>query len=180
MGRRDLDPVIKQIDKLPNITLADISTEVTSALESNNILFKSMEEAPWWLRKFSSIYNEYYLAYKNTLYVSSGHIALATSKNPQDRIIATSKLLPWVYAVRNGSVSSVYKFLQTMFNIEVRSYYFLFEFALLKSHELSEIPELVATGFLSSRRNMLGFRKNPEKVVKILKRLLNDKIVKPT
>ena len=170
----------KQIDKLPNITLADISTEVTDCLENSNILFKTMEEAPWWLRKFSSLYNEYYLAYKGVLYVSSGHIALATSKNPQDRIIATSKLLPWVYAIRNGSVSSVFKFLQTMFNIEVRSYYFLFEFALLKSHELSEIPELVATGFLSSRKNILGFSKDPDKTVRVLKRLLDTKIVKST
>ena len=166
----------KEINKLPNIILSDISGDVTKLLEANKVIFKPMEEAPWWIRKFSNIYSEYYLAYKNTLYVAVGHVAIATSKNPTDRIIATSKLLPWVYAIKNGSVSSLFKFLQTMFSIEVRSYYFLFEFAMLKAHELPEIPELIATGFLSSRKNALGMKRNPEKIALILKRLIRDKI----
>lgn len=166
----------KQLNNLPNIELSEISTEVTACLEAGKVVFKSMEEAPWWIRKFSNIYSEYYLAYKNTLYVAVGHVAIATSKNPTDRIIATSKLLPWVYAIKNGSVSSLFKFLQTMFSIEVRSYYFLFEFAMLKAHELPEIPELIATGFLSSRKNALGMKRNPEKIALILKRLIRDKI----
>jgi len=167
-----------QINNLPNITLSDISSDVVKLLEENKIVFKSMPEAPFWLRTFSKSYNELYIAYKNTLYVNPGHVALATSKIEQDRIIATSKLLPWVYAIKNGSVSSLFKLLQTIFNIQIRSYYFLFEFSLLKSHELQEIPELIAMGFLSSRKNMFGFKRNPDEVILVLKELLATKINK--
>jgi len=165
-----------EISKLPNIALSEISTDVAKLLDENKIIFKPLEEAPWWLRQFSKLYHEYYLSYKNVLYVPSTHIVLATAKESSKRIIATSKVLPWVYAIKNGSVSSLYKFLQTIFNIKIRSYYFLYEFALLKSHEVEEVPDLIAAGFMSSRRNIFGIRKDPDKVIIILKALLASKI----
>ncbi len=164
------------INNLPNIALSQISSDVETLLSENKIVFKAIEEAPWWLRQFSKLYNEFYLAYKNTIYVPSGHLAIATAKEPNQRLIATSKILPWVYAIKNGSVSSFYKFLQTTFNVEIRSYYFLFEFAFLKAHEMEDLPELIAAGFLSSRKNILGIKKNPDSVIVILKNLLATKI----
>lgn len=174
--RRVLDQAMSNLSNLPVINLSDISNDVTALLDANKIDFLPIEAAPWLLRKFSERYNEYYLAYKNIIYVATGHVAIATSTVSQDRVIATSKILPWVYAIKNGSVASPYKFLRTMFNSEIRSYYFLFEFAFLKCHELQEVPELVATGFLSTRKNILGFKKNPDKLVKLLKSLISTKI----
>ena len=164
----------KILNSLPNITLSEVSTDVETMLEK--IVFKSIDEAPWWLRFFSNTYNEFYLSYKDTVYVPNGHLAIATAKEPNQRLIATSKILPWVYAIKNGSVSSPHKFLQTVFNVEVRSYYFLFEFAFLKAHELEDLPELIAAGFLSSRKNILGIKKDPDNVIHVLKSLLATKI----
>jgi hypothetical protein len=167
---------LAMLSKLPIIKLSDINDDVTALLESNGVDFKPMEAAPWWIRKFSERYCEYYIPYKQTLYVATGHIAIATSEVSQDRVIATSKILPWVYAIKNGSVSSLYKFLRTMFNSEIRCYYFVYEFVFLKCHELQEVPELVATGFLSTRKNILGFKKNPDDLVDILRKLLATKV----
>jgi hypothetical protein len=166
------------VNKLPSIQLDTISDDVTTLLENNKIDFKNITDAPWFVRLTSHWFNETYLAYLNTVYVPEGHIAMAQSKEPEQRIIATSKLLPWVYAIKNGSVSSKLQFLHTVLNSATRCYYFLFEYALLKSHELSETPELVATGFISSRRNFIGLRKNPDKLLTILKTLLKNKIIK--
>ena len=170
--------MLNKLNELPNITLSDISSDIVKLLEQNKIEFKSITEAPWWIRAFSNLYKEPYLAYKNALYVGHGHVALATSKNSTDRIIATSKLLPWAYAIKNNSVSSVFKFLQTMLNVKIRGFYFLYEFSFLKAHDIPEIPDLIAIGFLSSRRNILGYRKDPDKVARILKSLLANKINK--
>lgn len=167
-----------EISKLPNITLSDISADVAKLLDENKIVFKPLEEAPWWLRKFSALYHEYYFSYKNTLYVAPGHIALATSKKSTDRIIATSKVLPWVYAIKNKSCSSIFNFLNTMLNTEIRSYYFLFEFSMLKAHDVPEIPDLIAIGFLSSRKGLFGEQKNPNEVMRVLKHLLATKVNK--
>lgn len=164
------------LNNLPQIDLETISSDVDSTLDSGKVDFKSLQDASWWLKAFSKLYGEYYFAYKNIIYVPEAHVSLATSQDNQTRVIATSKVLPWVYAIRNDSVSSIFKFLHTMLNIEIRSYYFLFEFSMLKSHDIQDIPELIATGFLSSRKTFLGIRHNPEKVVKILKQLLREKI----
>jgi hypothetical protein len=110
--------------------------------------------------------------------VPEGHVYLATSKSENERIIASSKLLPWIYAIKNGSVSTVFNFLYTMLSTEIRAYYFLFEYALLKSHEIPEIPEMVAAGFLSTRKTVILTTKDSDKVLKVLKTLLNTKIYK--
>ena len=66
-----------------------------------------------------------------------------------------------------------------MLSSSIRSYYFLYEFSLLKAQEIpTETSDLVAVGFISTRRNFFGFKKNPEKLLKILKSLLNTKIAK--
>lgn len=166
-------------NELPLIKLDEISSDVTACLNDSKVDFKTFKDAPWLIQKFSSIFSESYVAYKNTIYVPEGHVAMAVSKNFQDRIIATSKLLPWVYAIKNGSVSSVYNFLYTMFSVKVRGYYFLFEYAMLKSHEIEELPELITTGFISSRRTCLGFKRDPDYVLASLRETLNSKISNP-
>ena len=69
---------------LPNISLSEIGEDVSRLLETNKVNFVPMEDAPWWIRKFSERYNEYYLSYKGILYVATGHIAIATSKIQRD------------------------------------------------------------------------------------------------
>ena len=170
---------MQKINELPNITLEDIGREVTLCLDDQQVQFKVISESSWAVRVFSKLFSEFYFAYKNTIYVPEGHVALAQSTVEHNRVIATSKLLPWVYAIKNGSVNTIPNFLYTMFNTNVRCYYFLFEFALLKSHDLVDTPELVAMGFISTRRNFLGIKKNPDNILKELKKLLEDKIVKP-
>jgi len=167
---------MQKLNNLPQIVLENISDDVTQALET--VTFKTVKEAPWALRMFSSAFNEPYFAYKTIIYVPDGHVAMAQSKEPEQRIIATSKLLPWVYAIKNNSVNTMLDFFYTMTNVTVRSYYFLYEYALLKSHDLPETPELIATGFISTRRNIFTFRRNPDKVLEVLKNLLNSKIVR--
>ena len=174
--RKGLVVVTKAISNLPNIVLSDIHAEIETLLSTKKIHFVLMDEAPWWIRQFSKVYNEFYLSYKDTVYIPKAHVALIVSKEPNQRLISTSKVLPWVYAIKNGSVSSFYKFLQTIFIVEIRSYYFLFEFGFLKAHEVEDLPELIAVGFLSSRRNILGVKKSPDKVSNILKELLRTKI----
>jgi hypothetical protein len=170
------------IKELPVIELDNLGDEVDTLLRDGKIKFKALEEAPKLLQLFSSIYCEPYIGFKDTIYVPIGHIEAAQSKEPNQRIIATSKLLPWVYAIKNGSVSSYLNFLRSMINASIRSYYFLFEFSLLKAHEIpTETADLVAVGFISTRRNMLGFKRNPDKLLKILKSLLQSKIaIKPS
>ncbi len=166
------------VDKLPNICLESLSSDIVNLLEKNKITFQSMEEAPWYIKLLSKIYNEHYLSYKNTLYVNSGHIVLATSKEPKERVIASSKLLPWAYAIKNDSVSSIWKLLQLIFNIQLRSYYFLYELSLLKAHNLDNISELMLMGFVSTRKNIFGFKRNPNKIINNLKVLLGTKVNK--
>ena len=175
--KKDLDHQMLKIKDLPNIDLETISSEVSKLLEENKVQFKSMGEAPWIVRKLSVFCNDLYIGYKDTVYVPDGHVDVAQSKDAKDRVIAASKLIPWVYAVKNGSVSTMFNLLNTLFSTQVRSYYFLYEYALLKSHDLPEIPELVATGFISTRRNFLGFRKNSDKVLLVLKAMLASKIL---
>jgi hypothetical protein len=169
-----------KVKDLPKIDLESVSLEVTKLLEENKVQFKSIEEAPRIIKKLSIFCNDLYISYKDTVYVPVGHVDVAQSKDAKDRVIATSKLIPWVYAVKNGSVSTIPNLLNTLFSTQVRSYYFLYEYALLKSHDLPEIPELVATGFISTRRNFLGFRKNSDKVLLVLKAMLASKILVKT
>ena len=178
--KRVLDHLMLKINDLPKIDLESISSEVTRLLREDKVQFKSMEEAPWFIKKLSVFCNDLYIGYKDTVYVPIGHEDVAQSKDAKDRVIAASKLIPWVYAVRNGSVSTLFGLLNTLFSTQIRSYYFLYEYALLKSHELPEIPELVATGFISTRRNFFGVRKNPDKVLVILKAMLASKILVKT
>jgi len=164
------------INKLPVIKLEQVGEDVSSILSNNTVQFKNMSEAPWFIKKLSSFCNDLYLGYKGIIYVPIGHLDVAMSKNPQDRVVASSKLIPWAYAIKNGSVSSITDLLYMLFNTKVRSYYFMFEYALLKSHDIPEVPELVATGFLSTRRNWFGLKKNPDKVLKVMKEVLASKI----
>ena len=172
----DLEVLMIKLNNLPNIKLETISDDVTELLNKNQIQFKSMSEAPWWLRTFSTTFNELYLAYKHTIYVPAGHVALATSKSPQDRIVATSKLLPWVFAIKYKSVSSLLNFLYTIFNTKIRNYYFLFEYGLLKSHDIKEISDLIVIGFISTRKTIFLTKKNPDKILLTLKDLLQTKV----
>ena len=167
------------IKELPVIELDHMGEEVDVLLKDGKIKFKGLGEAPRFLQWFSNNFAEPYIAYKDTIYVPAGHVEAAQSKDPNQRIIATSKLLPWVYAIKNGSVQSYYSFLCSMLSSSIRSYYFLYEFSLLKAQEIpTETSDLVAVGFISTRRNFFGFKKNPEKLLKILKGLLNTKIAK--
>lgn len=169
------------IKDLPVIELGSIGEDVDVLLKDGKIKFRALEEAPKLLQLFSSLYCEPYIAYKDTIYVPLGHVEAAQSKEPNQRIIATSKLLPWVYAIKNGSVSSYFTFIRSMVNASIRSYYFLFEFSLLKAHEIPrETADLVAVGFISTRRNLFGFKRNPDKLLKILKTLLQTKVAKPS
>lgn len=165
-----------KIKDLPKIELNGIGSEVDQLLKDSQIQFRSLHEAPGPLRWFSKIYNEPYLAYKNIIYVPEGHVEAAQSKEFNQRIIATSKLLPWIFAIKNGSVSSWYTFLSTMCS-QIRNYYFLYEFALIKSHELpQDTSDLIAVGFISTRKNLFGIKRNPEKVLYNLKALLQSKV----
>ena len=169
---------MQTLNDLPLIKLEEISGEVTVCLEKNLVEFKRIDEAPWILKKIVSFANETYFSYKGVIYVPEGHIAMAQSQDPNQRIVAPRKLLPWVYAIKNGSVSSLLSFIRTIFSVNIRSYYFLFEYALLKSHELSDMSDLIATGFISTRRSLLGYKKNPDKVLAVLKHLLDKKVSK--
>ena len=174
----DLEAQMLNINKLPKIKLEDIAEEVSDLVVNSKIQFKDISEAPWLIKKLAQKTNNLYIAYKDSIYVPEGHTALATSKYDRDRVIATSKLLPWVYAIKNGSVSSISEFLYTIFNSNIRGYYFLFEYALLKSHGLSELADTIATGFVSTRKTIFFTNKNPETLVKILKNILQTKINK--
>jgi hypothetical protein len=169
------------IKELPVIQLDVIGEEVSALLIDSKIQFKGLGEAPKLLQWFSNVYAEPYIAFKGAIYVPAGHVEAAQSKDPIQRIIATSKLLPWVYAIKNGGVSSYYTFFNTMLKSSLRCYYFLYEFSLLKAHEIpGDTSDLVVVGFISTRRNFLGFRKNPETLLKTLKSLLRTKISTPS
>ncbi len=165
-----------KVKDLPLIRLDEIGEDVIKLLKENKVQFKGLGEAPKLLQKFSNIYAEPYIAYKDTIYVPNGHIDAAQSKDHNQRIIATSKILPWVYAIKNGSVSSWHSFLFTMFTA-VRYYYFLYEFSLLKAHNLpADTADLIAIGFISTRKNILGLKKNEDKILTTVKGLLQTKI----
>jgi hypothetical protein len=169
------------VKTLPLISLDDIGDEVDKLLKDGKIQFKGLGEAPKFVQWCSNRYIEPYIAYKDTIYVPNGHIEAAQSKDPNQRIIATSKLLPWVYAIKNGSVSSYYTLIRSISDASIRSYYFLYEFCLLKAHNIpKDTSDLVAVGFISTRKGLFGFKHNPDKLLKTLKTLLNTKINRPT
>jgi hypothetical protein len=166
------------LNKLPLIDLECLGKDVLSDLNGDKISFMPIEKASWMLRRFSVIFNEPYFAYKYNIYIPPGHLALATSDDIGDKILANSKLLPWVYAIKNGSVASFISFIYSFLNIETRLYYFCIEYALLRFHQNPEISNTVTTDFLSTRKNILGITKNPNIILNKLKQIGNDKIVK--
>ena len=168
------------INDLPEIKLEGIAEEVDNLLINKAFDFKMMAEAPILIKVFSKFFNEDYIAYKTTIYAHHGHISLAKSQNESDRIIATSKILPWVYIIKNNRCSNILTLLHTLSNTMIRSYYFLYEYAILQSHTIDkDVSELIAMGFVSSRKNIVGMRKNPDKLLETIRTLLQTKITKP-
>lgn len=166
-----------KINDLPNIALDNIGEDVDQLIKNNKLQFRALIQAPKLLKLISEVFCEPYIAYKDTIYVPLGHIEAAQSKEPGQRIIATSKLLPWAFAIKNGSLSSWWSLLYTITNSTIRNYYFLYEFSLLKAHELpADTSELVAIGFVSTRRNIFLFKKNPDKLLRNMKTLIHTKI----
>jgi hypothetical protein len=49
---------------------------------------------------------------------------------------------------------------------------------LLKAHEIPELPELIAFGFIGTRRNKFGFKRNSDKTLEILKEIIDTKVEK--
>lgn len=172
-----LGVVMQTVNNLPQISLDSVGVQVETLIRENKVIFKHMAEAPWVIKKLSLIFEELYMAYKNVIYVPEGHVAIANSQSPNDKIIATSKVLPWVFAVQNGSVSSLWQLLHTLTDTDIRGYYFLYEYALLKAHEVREIPDLITLGFASTRRTKFLWRKNPDVVLQSLKTLLATKVI---
>lgn len=166
-----------KLNQLPSINLECLASDVTSCLDDHQIAFKAFDEAPKLVKILSKIFNEPYLALGNTIYVPDDHVVLVSSENTTYRIIATSKLLPWVYAIKNESVKSMLSLFKMLSNTEVRCYYFLFEYALLRSHDLNaSVSDDITTGFISTRKTWLGFKKDPEEVLQVLKNTLAQKV----
>ncbi len=161
---------------LPQINLESLSDDVQTTLKTCNITFKELSDAPWFVKLLSNIYTEPYIAYKTIIYVPNQHVSLAKSLNPTDRICATSKILPWVFAIKNNTTLSLKTLINIITSLNTRSYYFMYEFSLLKAHDIKDISDLVAIGFLSTRKNIFGRRINPDTVFDTLKYILNTKI----
>lgn len=165
------------INQLPLINTVTLGKDIPAGMIDTMIIFKTIERAPWFLRVFSKFFKEDYMAYKETIYTPTDHLALATSDDLGQRTIATSKLLPWVYAIRHGSVPSLLPFIYTMLNTQVRLYYFIFEYVLLNIHENSEVPRLAMSEFLSTRRNIWGTYKNPNSLLVMFKQIFFKKLL---
>jgi hypothetical protein len=136
-------------------------TSNTVTGEAEDILdFKMLSEAPWFIRLLS---RGNYCAYGTTIYVPSLHLELIKSKHDEDRGLATAKILPYVMAIHDNDSISFTKFLELMFSTRYQAHYFIYEFLFLKmvNHQFKEV---ILTGFLTSRRNILGFKRTFESV----------------
>ena len=79
--------MLKKLNNLPQIKLDSIVEEVTELLNTKQVQFEDMKNAPWAVRKLSVFCNDFYVGYKNTIYVPSGHVEVASSKDEKDRIV---------------------------------------------------------------------------------------------
>lgn len=142
-----------------NHTSSVVTGEVSDSLD-----FKVISDAPWFVRLLS---RGAYCAYGTTVYVPSMHLELMKSKHDEDRGLATAKVLPYIMAIHDNDSISVTKFLSLMFNTRYQAHYFVYEFLFLKmvNHQFKEV---ILTGFLTSRRNILGFKRTFESVEKYI------------
>jgi len=166
---------MKNINNLPKINPENIGQDVLSSLATEKIIFKTVEEAPWFLKQLSKTFNEPYFAYKKTIYVPVDHIILAKSENNDNKFIANAKLIPWVYAINNGSVSSLLSTSIVLLNEDIRIYYYIFEIILINSYN-PVISKIINTKFFNSRKTIWGTVKNSDKLIQTLTRLSRDKI----
>ena len=170
--------MLKIVNSFPDIKLTEISSDVSDMVANKKLSFAPIGEAPRMVRVLAWLFNETYISYKNIVYIPAGHVTLASSANNTDRVVATSKLLPWTYAVKHNRVNDFKSLFTLLSDVETRSYYFIYEYALLKAHEIPELPELIAFGFIGTRRNKFGFKRNSDKTLGILKEIINTKVEK--
>ena len=138
-----------------NYTSTTVTGEATDILD-----FKMLSEAPWFIRLLS---RGSYCAFGTTVYVPSMHLELMKSKHDEDKGLATAKVLPYIMAIHDNTSISFSKFLALMFNTRYQAHYFIYEFLFLKLMD-HRFKETIFTGFLTSRRNIFGFKRSFEEV----------------
>lgn len=114
-----------------------------------------LSDAPFFVKLLS---RGTYCAYNTTVYVPSTiHLELVQSKHEEDRTLATAKLLPFIMLFYDNTKVSFWLFLAMVFTTRYQVHYFIYEFLFLKYTE-HPFKEIILVGFLTSRRNLLGFK----------------------
>ena len=150
------------------VAIPDCVTYVDAVVANGTIKFVFLDDAPFWIKVIS---NGSYCACGDTVYVPIDHLKLASSIREKDRTIATAKLLPWVMALRDGHLTSVWKTWMFLKNYKLTSQYFIYEYGFLRLHSNS-FSELILTGFIASRRSFFGRKIKPEYVIDHMKQFL--------
>ena len=150
------------------VTIPECVKYVDDVVTSQAVKFAFLSDAPFLVKVIS---NNGYCACKDTVYVPQDHFTLASSKNTQDRTVATAKLLPWIMALKDGHLTSVWNTWKFLRNYRLLAKYFIYEYAFLKTSE-SPYSELILAGFVSTRKTFFGRRLPPETVLQHIKTFL--------
>ena len=150
------------------VAIPDCVTYVDAVVANGTIKFVFLDDAPFWIKVIS---NGSYCACGDTVYVPIEHFKLVTSKNDSDRTVATAKLLPWVMALKDGYLTSVWKTWLFLNNYKLVARYFLYEYRFLK-YASNPYADVIFGGFAMSRKTFFGRRIPPEDIVTYLNTFL--------
>lgn len=134
------------------INIADAVQHLRSVIDTQEVTFALISDAPAWLRLLS---RGTYCAYGTTVYAPEFHLSLVSSKSDVDRTLATAKILPHVMLIKDFKTVSALTFLKSRFLNSYIFHYFLYEFLFLKVTEHKMI-DTITIGFIVSRRNWYG------------------------
>ena len=144
---------------------------VDTSISTGTISFDFLSNAPFLIKLIS---NGRYCAYRTTVYVPIDHLTLVSSEHPSDRLVATSKVLPWVIAMRDGHLASYFNVWKFLHDYRLVCKYFLYEFGLLKSNNHPQ-ADIIYGGFVVSRKTFWGRLIDPDVVVAQLRSSIKEK-----
>ena len=150
------------------VAIPECVNYVNTVVDSGKVKFCFLEDAPFLIKAIS---NGSYCACGDTVYVPLEHFQLVTSKNENDRTVATAKLLPWIMALKDGKLSSIWKTWLFLKSYEKLATYFLYEYGFLKFAK-SPYCEAILGGFITTRKTFFGKRVPPDTVVTFINNLI--------
>ena len=146
------------------VAIPECINYVNTVVDTGKIKFSFLSDAPLLIKIIS---NGGYCACGDTVYVPQEHFQLVTSKNEADRTIATAKLLPWIMAIKDGRLTSVWKTWLFLKNYKSLARYFMYEYGFLKFAK-NPYCEIILGGFVTSRTTFFGRKLPPEDIIQYL------------